>query len=268
MTCSPDRAGAASRVAIHALALQVQPSPETSAAAIYVWLGLAILAGAGIVISARGRAVDLADAARRIEIMSSTIGDRVDRERLRAEFDLARRVQEQMLPAIPPSIDGFGTGRELPAGARSWRRSHDFMRIDERRYLMAVADVSGKGVPAALFATMTKGLVSAVAEQVTEPDRIAWSMNEHLYETCARRIFVTLAIGVLDTEARTFRTPVPTQPPIRRRSSRGETQFLRKGGVGLGLVGPRTFNQRTSTEVIDLEPSDALVLTPTASSRP
>lgn len=254
-------AGAVSRVAVHAFALQVQPSPETSTAAIYVWAGLVIVAAAGLAVATWGRPVDLTASAEEIAIGLSSIGDRVDRERLRAEFDLARRVQQQMLPVIPPAVDGFALAASCRPAREVGGDLYDFIRLDDRRYLMAVADVSGKGVPAALFMTMTKGLVSALAEQVTEPDRIAWSMNEHLYETCARRIFVTLALGVLDTRERTFRyTRAGHNPPIWRRSIRRETHLLRKGGVGLGLVKPRMFNSRTSTEVIDLEPSDALVL--------
>jgi hypothetical protein len=254
-------AGAASRLAIHAAALSVQPSPETSGSAVYVWAGMALVAAGGLAIARFGREVDLTTAAEEIAIGPAGIVDRVDRERLRAEFDLARRVQEQMLPVVPPAVDGFALAASCRPAREVGGDLYDFIQIDDRRYLMAVADVSGKGVPAALFMTMTKGLVGAVVEQMTEPDRIAWSMNEHLYETCARRIFVTLAIGILDTEARTFRyTRAGHNPPIWRRSRRGETHLLRKGGVGLGLVGPRMFNPRTSTEVIDLEPADALIL--------
>src|SRR5262249_60154926 len=117
-----------------------------------------------------------------------------------------------------------------------------------------VPDAPGRGRPAALYMTLTKGLIGAVAGQADDPKRIAIPVNQPLYEACARKTFVTLALGVLDSSARTFQyARAGHNPPIWRRTTRRETAWLRAPGIGLGLVGPALFNRRAATESIDLE---------------
>ncbi|MBK8316650.1 MAG: SpoIIE family protein phosphatase [Acidobacteria bacterium] len=58
---------------------------------------------------------------------------------------------------------------------------------------IVVADVSGKGVPASLYMTLTKGLMVSVSEQISDPGEILREVNKHLFEACRRRVFVTLS---------------------------------------------------------------------------
>src|SRR5262249_16884022 len=150
-----------------------------------------------------GTPIDLESEAAAIAIQAGPRSEG-ERERLRAEFTVARRVQEQMLPPVPPAANGFGLAAPCRPAREVGGDLYEFIPLDDGRHLVAGGDVSGKGVPAALYMTLTKGLLGAVAGQSTDPDRIAIAVNEHLYEACARKTFVTAALGILDTSARTF----------------------------------------------------------------
>src|SRR6185436_13938718 len=152
------------RIAVHGAALAVLPSPGLFASGVSVFVGLAVLGLAGLLVARRGTPVDLAAEASAIAIQ---VGERTagDRERLRAEFSLARRVQEQMLPEVPPAVHGFGLAATCRPAREVGGDLYEFIPLDAGRFLVGVADVSGKGVPAALYMTLTKGLLGAVVEQ-------------------------------------------------------------------------------------------------------
>ena len=124
-----------------------------------------------------------------------------------------------------------------------------------------VADVSGKGVPAALYMMVTKGLLSAGARDSNDLKHLLKELNLHLYRTCKRKVFVTMAAISLDPAGgRCLYGRAGHNPMIWRRTGRGETRMMKSRGLGLGMVAAESFGRTLEIQELDLEPGDALVL--------
>ena len=124
-----------------------------------------------------------------------------------------------------------------------------------------MADVSGKGVPAALYMMVTKGLLAAITRDSSDLHYIFQQLNRRLYATCKKKVFVTLAAVALDPAARRLQHARAGHNPILwRRAARAETVLLKPPGVGLGLTPGERFNRALKVEELELEPGDAIVL--------
>ena len=124
-----------------------------------------------------------------------------------AERDLriAREIQTGLLPAnIPAEIQG--TGLEVHAVLEPARQVggdlFEVLRLDPDRVLVAVGDVSGKGIPAALFMAVTMTLLRSLARQGSSPEAILGQLNDELLQQNPRGMFVTLQCLVFDLAKR------------------------------------------------------------------
>jgi hypothetical protein len=182
------------------------------------------------------------------------------REELLAEFNVARSAQQQMLPSSMPDLPGYTISASCQPAREVGGDLYDFLRLSDGRLGIGVADVSGKGVPAALYMTLTKGLLCAAAQDSGDPRQILGAVNKHLRTVTKRKMFVTMAFGVLDPEARRLDyVRAGHNPVVWRRTGARETRFLTGNGIGLGIAGPALFAKTLTIETIDLEPGDALV---------
>jgi sigma-B regulation protein RsbU (phosphoserine phosphatase) len=126
---------------------------------------------------------------------------------------------------------------------------------------VAVADVSGKGVPAALYMMVTKGLISAVARESGDLRHILQSINLHLHKACKRKVFVTMAAVAIDPAARRVEYGrAGHNPMVWRRARRGETLLMKPSGVGLGMCSADPFARSLRLEELEMEEGDAIVL--------
>jgi sigma-B regulation protein RsbU (phosphoserine phosphatase) len=138
---------------------------------------------------------------------------------------------------------------------------YDFFPLPGGRLGVAVGDVSGKGVPAALYMMMTRGLLSAGARDTGDLKYLLSQVNLHLYRTCKRKIFVTMAAVALDPAGGLcLYGRAGHNPAIWRRTGRGESVLLKSRGLGLGMVGAEAFMRSLEIRQLELEPGDALVL--------
>jgi hypothetical protein len=182
------------------------------------------------------------------------------REELRTEFSVARSAQQQMLPARPPLLDGYTLAASCEPAREVGGDLYDFIPLSGGRWGIGVADVSGKGVPAALYMTLTKGLLCAAGQDSGDPSEILKSVNTHLHEVARRKVFVTMALGVLDTATRTVDyARAGHNPVVWRRAAQGRTTLLSSSGMGLGLSARSVFARTLAVQRIVLEPGDALV---------
>ncbi len=154
------------------------------------------------------------------------------RERLKAEFTDAREAQRRLLPAIPPALAGYDiTALCLPA-TDVGGDLYDFHSLPDGRTLFSVADVSGKGMPAALYMTLCKGVLASVCEETSDVERIASLSNLHIYSAGTRgkrdrRVFVTAALAALRPETGEVElVRAGHNPPLLARAG-GEISFLK-----------------------------------------
>lgn len=245
--------------AIAAATAWVQPSAEWMAtgwriAGIYGGLGVV-----GLLVAWQGRPVDETAESARIsaETTHQTGGDR---DRLSAEFEVARRAQQGMLPEVPPRVGDI----ELAASCQPAREVggdlYDFYPMGDDRYGICVADVSGKGVPASLYMSLTKGYLAAAGPEERDLKATLTDLNGHLYANGKKRIFVTMALGVLDAGSRTLELARAGHNAVLwRRTKRAESQFLQPKGMGLGMTSRLIFERTLELQQIALEPGDVVV---------
>jgi serine phosphatase RsbU (regulator of sigma subunit) len=182
------------------------------------------------------------------------------REELLAEFNVARSAQQRMLPAEPPVLEGYTVAASCEPAREVGGDLYDFLRVGDGRWGIAVADVSGKGVPAALYMTLTKGLLCAAAQDSGDPRWILGAVNRHLKAVTKRKMFVTMAFAVLDPAAKRMDyVRAGHNPAVWRRLNAGETRLLGGAGIGLGIAAPALFGKTLAIETLELAPGDALV---------
>ena len=124
-----------------------------------------------------------------------------EKERIGAELDVATRIQEDMLPTdFPafPDIDEFELFASMTPAKEVGGDFYDFFLIDDDHLALVVADVSGKGVPAALFMVVAKTLIKNAAQLGKTPSEIFGYVNEQLCHGNKEEFFVTAWMGIVE----------------------------------------------------------------------
>jgi serine phosphatase RsbU (regulator of sigma subunit) len=187
-------------------------------------------------------------------------GFRAEREKLQAEFSLARRAQEGMLPQAPPEIPGYSIAASCTPSLEVGGDLYDFLKLPDGRVGIGVADVSGKGVPAALYMTLTKGLLASVSKDNAELASVVEEVNRHLHGVTRKKVFVTMALGFLDAEKRVLQcVRAGHNPVVWRQASRNLTTLVAPGGLGLGITASRVFSTQLKMVEMPLAEGDAVV---------
>jgi serine phosphatase RsbU (regulator of sigma subunit) len=187
-------------------------------------------------------------------------GFRAEREKLRAEFSLARRAQEDMLPQAPPDIPGYSIAASCTPSLEVGGDLYDFLKLPDDRIGIGVADVSGKGVPAALYMTLTKGLLASVSKDNSELASVVEEVNRHLHSVTRKKVFVTMALGFLDAEKRMLQcVRAGHNPVVWRRTAQDVTTLVAPGGLGLGITAGRVFGAQLKMVEMRLSEGDAVV---------
>jgi phosphoserine phosphatase RsbU/P len=168
--------------------------------------------------------------------------EREQRERMSREEQEARTIQQALLPKSSPSIPGFVVaGSSSPAGAvgGDW---YDFISLDDGRWGLVLADVSGKGMAAALLMSATRGMLRSLAAAHCRPGEVLEKLNRLMVEDFPSGRFVTMIYGVFDPAGRslTFASAGHLPPVL---IEQGGARFLdTEKGVPLGL-GSGTFSE-------------------------
>ncbi len=179
-----------------------------------------------------------------------------ERRRLEQELRIARRIQRFFLPRIPDRLRRRGLdGRTLPNEEVSGDY-YDFLERRDGTVAVAVADVSGKGIPAALIMSSLRTAFRLGAAQRSHPSALARELNTFLQGSLRETEFVTGVFGILDPGLTRFRyTNAGHNPPLLLRAG-GEIEWLEVGGMILGAFPDRDYEESE----VDLGPGDLLVL--------
>ena len=148
-------------------------------------------------------------------------------ERIRTELNLARNIQEDMLPRIFPPFPEhkeFDIYAYMHPAKEVGGDFYDFFLVDDTHLGLVIADVSGKGVPAALFMMSAKIMIVNYASTGCSPAEILRKMNDQICKVNAQEMFVTVWIGIIDlcTGVMTAANAGHEYPVIRHRDGQYE----------------------------------------------
>ena len=124
-----------------------------------------------------------------------------EKERISTELDLARRIQKHMLPNIFPPFperNDFDIYATMNPAKEVGGDFYDYFLLDKDHVALVIADVSGKGIPAALFMMIAKILVQNYAMTSSSPSEVLRLLNEQICRQNQEEMFVTVWLGVLD----------------------------------------------------------------------
>ena len=128
----------------------------------------------------------------------------IEQETLARELQVARNIQEHMLPRNLPDLADFDFSACMVPARVVGGDFYDFIPLDEERLGIVVADVCGKSLPAALLMALTRSLLRAEASRDGSPSDVLLSVNRHLLDMNDSRTFVTMLYGVLHQRTREF----------------------------------------------------------------
>jgi sigma-B regulation protein RsbU (phosphoserine phosphatase) len=174
---------------------------------------------------------------------------------LEREILMARDVQRAMIPEAAPLIKGFEIAARLEPALNLSGDFFDYVPLSERRLGIVIADVSGKGVRAAMGMAAARSVLRSVARRGQGPARVLRDANLRLHRDLGRQLLVTLVYGLLDAETRTFQyCNAGHNPPLLIKPS-GKWRSLRTGGLLMGVFD----KQQYKSETLHLERGDLLV---------
>ncbi len=128
----------------------------------------------------------------------------IEKEKLEHELQVAREIQESILPETLPTIPGIDLGVMMCPARAVGGDLYDLIALKDNRLGVVIGDVSDKGVPAAIFMALSRSLLRAEASRMAPPATVLREVNRHLLDMNTAGLFITVIYGVLDFKNRRF----------------------------------------------------------------
>src|SRR6266404_161405 len=184
-----------------------------------------------------------------------------EKKRLDHDLEIARDIQRILLPAEAPAIDGFQiSGINVPARLVSGDY-FDYIRVDDERLGVAIADVSGKGVPASLIMAICRSVLRAEAARNPSPADVLRKVNRQLYPDIKENMFISMAYLILGHQQDgVMLSRAGHDAPLLYKSSAQTVTPVKSPGMVVGIDSGNVFDRLTADFAIRLERDDCLVL--------
>ena len=197
--------------------------------------------------------IELQKALRELQAAQASL---VVKERMEHEMELARDLQASFLPKHFPRIPGLEiAARSLPA-REVGGDFYDVFSLDSQHLGIVMADVSDKGMPAALYMALTRSLVRAEARRTRSPKKVLMNVNRLLLEVTEASMFVTIVYGVIDLSKKMLLyARAGHEYPLIFSPDSCECRDLRASGTLLGMLEELNLEE----ESVQLNSEDLLV---------
>jgi serine phosphatase RsbU (regulator of sigma subunit) len=209
---------------------------------------------AALALQRAGLVEDLREKIRQLEAAQVELAEK---ERMSHEMELARQVQQSVLPQTFPSLPGFAFAARYAAARQVGGDFYDIIELDQGHFGLAIADVSDKGMPAALYMALTRSLLVAQARHELSPARVLRQVNQLLLELSTSDMFVTVFYGVIDVRTRrlSYARAGHDRPILLRQ---GAGLDLEGQGIALGVM--ESESMAMQEQQLNLAAGDRLVL--------
>jgi GAF domain-containing protein len=171
--------------------------------------------------------------------------ERVGRERLERELQLAREIQQTFIPSHLTEPPGWELAALWQAARQVAGDFYDLLELPDEKLGILIADVADKGMPAALFMVLTRALVRAAALDQASPAAALAQVNDLLVPDARQGMFVTVFYAVLSpASGELIYANAGHNPPLLLQSHTQEIERLEKGGMALGVLPGNRIKER------------------------
>ena len=182
--------------------------------------------------------------------------EELEKQKLDEELELAKEIQKNLLPQTLPQFKNFEIAATNISSKQVGGDYYDIIKYDDKSFVIAIADVSGKGIPASLLMANIQAFLKTVCRQEMQIENATAIINDLLTENVTDGRFITLFWAMLNDEERSLQyVNAGHNPPLLVRD--GKITKLQKGGMILGVMksmGPYL------TEKINLQAGDTLIM--------
>lgn len=184
------------------------------------------------------------------------IEETLEKERLEKDLETAKSIQQNLLPSKIPVSDEFEIAAINYTARQVGGDYYDIVKLDDNRTLIAIADVSGKGVQAALLMANLQAFLKSICKQNIELDEASNLINDLISENTSGGSFITFFWGILNHSTKELKfVNAGHNPPLLIRN--GDIDYLKRGGMILGVM-PTLVPYESRT--YQLKSGDLLVL--------
>jgi len=175
--------------------------------------------------------------------------EEIAKEKIEEEIKIARHIQDELKPKIEADINGLDISSYSQPAKMIGGDFYDILKIDENKILVVVADVSGKGIPAALNMSKIQAMLKFAAGVFKTPKELLTELNSLIYEKIDRKSFVTMIVALFDLESNKLKIArAGHNPAIIEQNN--DFKILMSKGLGLGLESDKLFN--TNLEELEI----------------
>ena len=175
------------------------------------------------------------------------------------ELVMARSILEGLLPKDDPNIPGLEiTGISIPSSLVGGDY-FDYIPLSKNRLLLLVGDVSGKGMPAAIYMSKVQGMIQMAAGNYNNPKKILSDVNRRIYGSLDSKSFITMILASVDARTRkiTFCRAGHTPALIKKNNT---VNWLTGNGIGIGLEEGTIFDQTIEEQQLKLNRGDYFII--------
>lgn len=181
----------------------------------------------------------------------------IHKERYEQELYLAREIQQKLLPRNYKVPEGFDVAGYTSPALEVGGDYYDFVTLANGHFCAIIADVSGKGMSAAMYTAELKGIVLAVASESISPVDLLCRINKAIYGSLDRQLFITMAAVEIGGDTLRFARAGHNPFLIRKE---GQATFLQPKGIGIGLTSSVIFDKTLEMGEVTIAPGDVCML--------
>ena len=182
--------------------------------------------------------------------------DSLDKVRLQKDVEIARRIQQHLLPPVPKDVQGVQLALRYVAAEQASGDTYDLVPLRDGRFAVMIGDVTGHGVGAALLTHAVQAALRSYLELIDDLSEVVTRLNDRLVHGVETGNFMSLLLAIVDPAARRLRYVNAGHPGLVHVGSHGAT-VLDKTGMVLGVVAGQRYE--VSAEVA-LQSGDVLFL--------
>jgi sigma-B regulation protein RsbU (phosphoserine phosphatase) len=183
-----------------------------------------------------------------------------ENERMHQEIAAAKSVQQKLLPRSMPTFESVVVSAACIPAYEVGGDYYDFFPLDDKRLGVLIGDVSGKGISAAFYITLAKGVIVSQVRGIGSPSDVLHRVNALLYGVMERGKFVSMIYGIYNTHSREFSFANAGHNPLVVRRTSGEVNTISAKGMAIGLDKGERFERAVTTDTVTLEKDDCILL--------